>query len=117
LLFTDVNLKLLQDIHSELSHLLHHHISFVTLSEKGVFYGEESKSAIIPSHLRNIADVSGAGDTVIAVAALAFAVTINIHLTAEVANIAGGLVCEEVGTVAIDKQKLLHECELLLSDA
>ena len=114
LLFSDVNLKLLQSIHSELHHLLHHHISFITLSEKGVFYEEKNKSAIISSHLRNIADVSGAGDTVIAVASLVYAATKDSHLMAEIANIAGGLVCEEVGTVAIDKQKLLHECELLL---
>lgn len=114
LLFTNVNLNLLQDIHSELSNLLHHHISFITLSEKGVFYQEGNRSALIPSHLRNIADVSGAGDTVIAVASLVYAVTKDVQLMAEVANIAGGLVCEEVGTVAIDKEKLLHECELLL---
>lgn len=115
LLFTDVNLQLLQSIHSELNHLLHHKISFVTLSEKGVFYQEDGGSEIIPSHLRNIADVSGAGDTVIAVASLIYAATKNVHLMAEIANIAGGLVCEEVGTVAINKNKLLHECELLLS--
>jgi len=95
--------------------LLHHHISFITLSDKGVFYTEEARAAIIPSHLRKIADVSGAGDTVIAVASLVYAVTKNVHLMAEVANIAGGLVCEEVGTVAINREKLLHECELLLS--
>ena len=35
-------------------------------------------------------------------------------LMAEVANIAGGLVCEEVGTVAINKERLLHECGALL---
>jgi D-glycero-beta-D-manno-heptose-7-phosphate kinase len=46
---------------------------------------------------------------------LVYAATKNLHMVAEVANIAGGLVCEEVGTVAIDKNKLLHECELLLS--
>jgi len=114
LLFSEVNLRLLQDIHNELSHLLHHHISFITLSEKGVFYSRENESAVISSHLRNIADVSGAGDTVIAVASLVYAATKNVHLMAEIANIAGGLVCEEVGTVAIDKQKLLQECELLL---
>lgn len=115
LLFTDINLPLLQDIHSELNHLLHHKISFITLSEKGVFYQEDDASAIIPSHLRSIADVSGAGDTVIAVASLIYTATKNVHLMAEIANIAGGLVCEEVGTAAINKEKLLHECELLLS--
>jgi rfaE bifunctional protein kinase chain/domain len=115
LLFTDVNLKPLQDIHSELHHLLHHQISLITLSEKGIFYQQQHQSEIIPSHLRNIADVSGAGDTVIAVASLVYAATRDVQLTAQVANIAGGLVCEEVGTVAINRQKLLQECELLLS--
>ncbi|HEU4469749.1 MAG TPA: PfkB family carbohydrate kinase [Flavisolibacter sp.] len=114
-LFTDVNYLLLQDIHRELSNLLHHGTSFITLSEKGVFYQNTEASALIPSHLRNIADVSGAGDTVIAVASLVYAATKNVHLMAEIANIAGGLVCEEVGTAAIDRMKLLHECELLLS--
>ena len=114
LLFTEVNPKLLQNIHRELNHLLHNKISFITLSEKGVFYQENTRSAIIPSHLRNIADVSGAGDTVIAVASLVYAATKDVHRMAEIANIAGGLVCEEVGTVAVNKQKLLHECELLL---
>ncbi|MBS1763047.1 MAG: carbohydrate kinase, partial [Bacteroidetes bacterium] len=58
--------------------------------------------------------VSGAGDTVIAVASLVYAATHDVKLMAEVANIAGGLVCEEVGTVAINKQKLIEECDLLL---
>lgn len=113
-LFSDVNLHLLQDIHSELTNLLHHQVSLITLSELGVFYQQGMRSAVIPSHLRNIADVSGAGDTVIAVAAMVYGVTRNVHLTAEVANIAGGLVCEIVGTAAIDKHRLLTECELLL---
>ncbi|MEO7802090.1 MAG: carbohydrate kinase, partial [Ginsengibacter sp.] len=69
---------------------------------------------ILDSHIRNIADVSGAGDTVIAVAALIFAITKNVFLTAEMANIAGGLVCEQVGTAAIDRQRLLEEALLLL---
>ena len=114
-LFKDVNMLLLQDVHSQMYHLLHHRISLITLSEKGIFYNEGQSSAIIPSHLRNISDVSGAGDTVIAVAALVYAASKNVHLMAEIANIAGGLVCEQVGTIAIDKIKLLHECELLLS--
>lgn len=115
LLFPEPELAILQNIHIELNHLLHHQISLITLSDKGVFYQEEERSACIPSHLRNIADVSGAGDTVIAVASMVYTVTRNVHLMAEMANIAGGLVCEEVGTVAIDHLKLLHECELLLS--
>jgi len=115
ILFDDVNPSLLNKIHLELKNTLDHKISFITLSDKGVFYQQDGTASMIPSHLRNIADVSGAGDTVIAVAAMVYAVTGNAHLMAEVANIAGGLVCEEVGTVAIDKTKLQNECELLLS--
>lgn len=115
MLFEDANQPTLENIHAELKKLLQHNISFITLSEKGVFYQQDKKSAIVPSHIRSIADVSGAGDTVIAVASLVYAATKNVHLMAELANIAGGLVCEEVGTVAINKEKLLHECELLLS--
>lgn len=109
------DLNQLRSIHREIQNLLDHRISFITLADQGVFYQEDGQSNIIPSHLRSIADVSGAGDTVIAVAAMVYAATKNVHLMSEVANIAGGLVCEEVGTVAIDREKLLHECELLLS--
>lgn len=115
LLFADPTLAHLQSIHAELAGRLQHSVSFITLSEKGVFYQQDGKGAIIPSHLRKIADVSGAGDTVIAVAALVYTVSRNTHLMAEIANIAGGLVCEEVGTAAVDRDKLFHECELLLS--
>jgi rfaE bifunctional protein kinase chain/domain len=114
LLLEEVRLPILQTIHVQLTKKLGHAISFITLSEKGVFYQQEDQAAIIASHLRNIADVSGAGDTVIAVASLVYAVTKDIRLMAEIANIAGGLVCEEVGTAAIDKGRLLHECKLLL---
>lgn len=106
--------SMMEDIHERLKEQLQHRISFVTLSEKGVFFADERRSMIIPSHVRTIADVSGAGDTVIAVASLTYAVTGDMQLAAEMANIAGGLVCEEVGTVAIDREKLLRECKLLL---
>jgi rfaE bifunctional protein kinase chain/domain len=115
LMFETSDIYQLRNIHEQLHKQLQHKVSLITLSEKGVFYNDTDKAAIIPSHIRNVADVSGAGDTVIAVAALVYAATKNLHMVAEVANIAGGLVCEEVGTVAIDKNKLLHECELLLS--
>ena len=114
LLVDEINTSVLQKIHSELHALLHHNVSFITLSEKGVFYQDHKKGKLIPSHIRNVADVSGAGDTVIAVASLVYARTKDASLMAEIANIAGGIVCEEVGTVAISKEKLLQECELLL---
>jgi len=110
----EVTVASLEKIHHSLKEKLHHRISLITLSEKGVFFQTDKQKAIIPTHIRSIADVSGAGDTVIAVASVVYAATGNVLLMAEMANIAGGLVCEEVGTVAIDKNKLLLECTHLL---
>ena len=105
---------MLDKVDTGLREKLHHQISFITLSEKGVYYSN-GKSSIIPSHLRNIADVSGAGDTVIATAAMVYAIANDAEVMAEIANIAGGLVCEEVGVVPIQKEKLLQECMALLT--
>lgn len=110
----EISEKLLGEMHNLLTEKLQHKISFITLSEKGVFYKSGTEKAIIPTHIRSIADVSGAGDTVIAVGSVVFAATKNVRLMADIANIAGGMVCEEVGTVAIDKIKLLEECKNLL---
>jgi len=110
----NIDKPVLEDIHSQLKKELSHSISLITLSEKGIFYEDGNGAKIIPAHVRNIADVSGAGDTVIAVASLVYAATRDTELMAEVANLAGGIVCEDVGTVAIDKAKLLVECESLL---
>ena len=109
-----INLNSLDAIHTALQEKLEHQISLITLSEKGVFYQMQNEAKIIPTHVRSIADVSGAGDTVIAVASLVYAATKNMHLAAEMANIAGGLVCEEVGTAAIIKALFLKECNSLL---
>ena len=114
ILLDDININSLNQVHTQLQAKLQHQISFITLSEKGVFYKDAADSKIIPTHIRSIADVSGAGDTVIAVASLVYATTKNMNLAAEMANIAGGLVCEEVGTATIDNAKLLKECEVLL---
>lgn len=105
-----VNIQSLNEVHAKLHAVLQHNISLITLSEKGVFFQDEKSSGIIPTHQRNITDVSGAGDTVIAVASLVYTATKNISLAAAMANLAGGLVCEEVGTAAINAAQLLQEC-------
>ena len=108
-------LESLSRIHYLLQQQLQHHISFITLSELGVFVQQEEDALLLPAFIRNIADVSGAGDTVIAVASLVYAATKNRQLMAQVANLAGGIVCEQVGTVAISKTKLLAECNALIA--
>ncbi len=105
----------LQHIHYLLNEKIQHNVSFITLSEKGVFFQSPQEGNIIPTHVRTIADVSGAGDTVIAIATAVYTVTKDVCLMAAVANIAGGLVCEEVGTAAVEREKLLAECKKLLN--
>ena len=83
---------------------------FITLSELGVFISNGNSYDAIPAHMREIADVSGAGDTVISTASLCLAAGLSPEETATIANMAGGLVCEKVGVVPINKQLLLEEC-------
>lgn len=81
----------------------------VTLSEYGVFISDGENYRLIPAEIRDISDVSGAGDTVISVASLCMSAGMDVVLTAQIANIAGGLVCEKVGVVPVDKKQLLEE--------
>ena len=83
--------------------------ALITLSEKGIYTHNKKSKTVIPAHIRNISDVSGAGDTVVSVAALCLALNLSSVLTATLANLAGGLVCEKIGVVPIDKQQLLNE--------
>ncbi len=82
---------------------------FVTLSENGVMITNGTDYTYIPAHIRKIADVSGAGDTVISVASLCLALNIPINQVATISNLAGGLVCEEVGVIPINRIKLAEE--------
>lgn len=81
----------------------------ITLSEYGIFYQQENESGNHPAHFRRIADVSGAGDTVISVAAACLAAKTSLSLLAALSNLAGGLVCEELGVVPINSANLLQE--------
>jgi rfaE bifunctional protein kinase chain/domain len=83
--------------------------TFITLSEHGVYINNEDEDIFIPAHLRNITDVSGAGDTVISVASLCLACDLAPNIIAELSNLAGGLVCEKTGVISIDKEQLMQE--------
>lgn len=98
----------------KLEDTLHNSISMVTLSEQGVISKDASGFYHETAHPREILDVSGAGDTVISVASLALAAKASTHLFSSLANLAGGLVCEKVGVVPIDKEQLLLEAQAKL---
>ena len=81
----------------------------LTLSEKGIFISSDSIQKIFPAHVRNISDVSGAGDTVISVAALCIALGLPPEITARLSNLAGGQVCEKAGVVPVDLKQFISE--------
>ena len=81
----------------------------ITLSELGVFISYNNSYKTIPAEIRDIADVSGAGDTLIGTASLCLAAGLEPELIAGISNLAGGLVCEKVGVVPINKEQLLKE--------
>ena len=87
--------------------------TLITLSEYGIFASDDTENHFIPAHLRTISDVSGAGDTVVSVAAMALAVNLPLHQIAELSNLAGGIVCEYIGVVPIDKERLQKEAASL----
>lgn len=98
----------LEAVH-ELKAKLTPHFTFVTLSEYGVYINDEDVDHFVPAHIRVIADVSGAGDTVISVATLCLTCNLKAREVAEIANLAGGLVCEKIGVTTIDKDLLMRE--------
>jgi len=84
----------------------------VTLGEHGTWMHAPEEGvhhAHVPAVPREIMDVSGAGDTVIAVASLLLASGVESQALAAVANLAGGWVCERVGVVPIPRQALESE--------
>ncbi len=87
----------------------------LTLSEHGVFIDYENHKLKLPAHPREIADVSGAGDTVISIAALCVALHLSAEQIATLSNLGGGLVCQHVGVVPIDREELLREAMELVA--
>ena len=86
---------------------------FVTLSERGVYIDFENDQQLIPAHIRQISDVSGAGDTVISIAACVLALGGSTEQIASLANLGGGLVCESLGVVPINLALLRKEADQL----
>ena len=86
---------------------------FVTLSERGVYIDFENDQQLIPAHIRQISDVSGAGDTVISIAACVLALGGSTEQIAALANLGGGLVCESLGVVPINLALLSKEADQL----
>ena len=93
---------------------LNNEMTLVTLSERGVVIKSKEATHHVSAHVRTIADVSGAGDTVVCLAALCLSAKTDARTLAELSNLAGGLVCEKTGVVPIDKEQLMAEAIRIL---
>ena len=83
--------------------------TMLTLSEHGLYLKGDGPGALYPTVPRKIADVSGAGDTVISIAALCLSVGIDEATVARLSNLAGGQVCEIPGVVPVNRAVLERE--------
>lgn len=109
--FDKDDFKTLDEQVSKLREKLSADFVMTTLSEKGVIIKGVDESHHIAAHKRSISDVSGAGDTVVSVAAICMALATKPAFTAALSNLAGGIVCEELGVVPINKERLLEEAK------
>ncbi|GAB3193685.1 rfaE bifunctional protein kinase chain/domain [Pontibacter aydingkolensis] len=109
--FADENLHAFEEAVVSLQKSLQTEQVLVTLSERGVFIADGDEKTYIEAHRRSISDVSGAGDTVISIAALCMALGTSPQFLAGLSNLGGGLVCEQVGVVPVNKDRLLEEAK------
>lgn len=97
------------DAITQLEQRLNNAMTLVTLSENGLVIKNGDSVEFIAAHPREILDVSGAGDSVISVASLCLALDADARTIALLSNLAGGLVCEKVGVVPIERSRLFEE--------
>ena len=108
------DLKSLERAANFLRSKLNNRLTMITLSEKGLFLSSDTEgSQIYPIQPRQIADVSGAGDTVISIASLCLAAGTDERTLALLSNLAGSQVCELAGVVPVNKEQLKREFEAL----
>jgi D-glycero-beta-D-manno-heptose-7-phosphate kinase len=93
----------------DLLHKLKSKYVLLTLGEGGIaVFENDDKERRMPTKARKVADVSGAGDTVISTLTIALASGANIYEACFLANYAAGIVCGEVGIVPIQKEILFE---------
>jgi len=78
-----------------------------TLSEKGIALLRRDSKVIAPAVARQVFDVSGAGDAVIATLALSLAGGLQMQTAIQLANVAGGIAVSKIGTMPVTREELL----------
>ena len=113
--FNSNNQNQINEVTNKLLNKLQAKAILLTMSEKGISITYNKEFEYTPAFQRKIIDVSGAGDTVISVASLCLTIEMNFKLLSKLSSLAGGIVCEEVGVVPINKNKLLSEASIFIN--
>jgi len=113
--FNSNNQNEINEVTNKLLNKLQAKAILLTMSEKGISITNNKEFEYTPAFQRKIIDVSGAGDTVISVASLCLTTEMNFKILSKLSSLAGGIVCEEVGVVPINKNKLLSEASIFIN--
>lgn len=110
--FSNDNMAVIKGLCTGLMHENQIDSVLLTMAEAGVVITNKKEFKHIKAEVRNIADVSGAGDTVIATATLCLCSGCSLYDIAFISNMAGGIVCEYSGVVPIDLESLKSELKI-----
>jgi len=84
--------------------------AFVTLDSDGIaVVHADGTESLLPTRKREVYDITGAGDMVLATIGVALADGVSPELTAALANIAGGLEVEQIGVVTVTREEMLAD--------
>jgi len=81
----------------------------ITLDKEGAFLKTPNISEVIPTRPRNVYDVTGAGDVVLAMLAVALAAGCDYRMAVELSNLAGGIEVEKFGVATVTIEEIINE--------
>ena len=93
----------------DIQKILDTQVTMITLGSEGLFLQNNDDGILYPTSPRVIADVCGAGDSVISIISVCYIKGLTLPLIARIANIAGGQVCETPGVALVNKSNIQRE--------
>jgi D-beta-D-heptose 7-phosphate kinase/D-beta-D-heptose 1-phosphate adenosyltransferase len=81
----------------------------ITLDKEGAYLKTDSKSELVPTRPRNVYDVTGAGDMVLATLAVTLAAGYDYKTAVQLSNVTGGIEVEKFGTATVSVEEIINE--------
>ena len=98
----------LRDLFEEIKTKMGYKSVMITLGEKGIAVRENGEIFIAPTRVQQVADVTGAGDTVLAATTLGIVSGLSLKECAHIANYAAGIVIEKIGAATASPTELIE---------